>query len=199
MDHIILDKNMIIDSMLKLYEIIYKTNQYESELGTIDEQIKLIEDKKSKTLDLIFNGTLKKEELKVQFEHFEENIKSLKLTRQKISEQMNILNQNKSDVKKLKESIEDEVNGGVLEEFIRKFTDEIIVSKIDKNRYDIQLDIYLNLFAKVLIKTKGARHLESVDSNSMPYLLNQKYSSTESLQINRQRNNFTYNIYLEIL
>ena len=40
--------------------------------------------------------------------------------------------------------IEEEINVGSLNEFIRKFVDEIIISKIDGDRYNIKLDIYLD-------------------------------------------------------
>ena len=199
MNGIIPEKNRIIDNMLKLYESIDKTNQYDSELNSIDEQLKRVESKKTMALDLVFTGTLSKDELKVQFEEFEKDIKSLKLKREKVIEQMNILSQSKNNIEKITKYIKEEINGGSLEDFIRKFVDEVIVFKIDEDRYNIKLDIYLNLLGRELSKIKGGRHKEGPTDNDVPYLLNQECSSIETLRAGRNINKFTYNVYVESL
>ena len=199
MNGIIPEKNRIIDNMLKLYESIDKTNQYDSELNSIDEQLKRVESKKTMALDLVFTGTLSKDELKVQFEEFEKDIKSLKLKREKVIEQMNILSQSKNNIEKITKYIKEEINGGSLEDFIRKFVDEVSVFKIDEDRYNIKLDIYLNLLGRELSKIKGGRHKEGPTDNDVPYLLNQECSSIETLRAGRNINKFTYNVYVESL
>ena len=70
--------------MLKLYRNIDKINRYSSELETIDKEIKLIEKKKTMTLDLVFLGKLQEEVLKTQFEQFEKSIgcKTVSIIRQ---------------------------------------------------------------------------------------------------------------------
>ena len=199
MNSIMPEKNRIIDNMLKLYESIDKTNQYDSELNDIDEQLKLVESKKSMALDLVFTGELRRDELKVQFEQFERDINLLNQKRKKVVEQMKILSQNKDNVEKLTKAIQEEIEGGSLEEFIRKFVDEIIVSKVDEDRYNIKLDIYLNLLGNELPKIKGARHIDSATDNDVPYLSNQEYVSIENLREDRKLNKFTYNVYVESL
>lgn len=199
MDSIVPEKTRIIEDMLKLYESIDKSNKYDSELKEIDKDIKTIEDKKSLALDLVFSGELRRDELKVQFEKFENDLKSLNKRREKVLEQMCILNQSKNNIEKMKQSIQEEINGGSLEEFIRKFVDEIIVSKVDNDRYNVKLDIYLNLFGNELPKIKGARHTEGATIDEVPYLLNQECSSVETLRKDRNINKFTYNVYVESL
>ncbi len=199
MNSIMPEKNRIIDNMLKLYESIDKTNQFDSELNDIDEQLKLVESKKSMALDLVFTGELRRDELKVQFEQFERDINLLNQKRKKVVEQMKILSQNKDNVEKLTKAIQEEIEGGSLEEFIRKFVDEIIVSKVDEDRYNIKLDIYLNLLGNELPKIKGARHIDSATDNDVPYLSNQEYVSIENLREDRKLNKFTYNVYVESL
>lgn len=199
MNSIMPEKNRIIENMLKLYESIDKTNQYDSELNTIDEQLKLVESKKSMALDLVFTGELRRDELKVQFEQFEKDIKLLNQKREKVLEQMRILSQSKNNVEKITKSIQEEIDGGSLEEFIRKFVDEIIVSKVDEDRYNIKLDIYLNLLGNELPKIKGARHIDGATDNDVSYLVNQECSSIETLREDRKLNKFTYNVYVETL
>ena len=112
---------------------------------------------------------------------------------------MRILSQSKNNVEKITKSIQEEIDGGSLEEFIRKFVDEIIVSKVDEDRYNIKLDIYLNLLGNELPKIKGARHIDGATDNDVSYLVNQECSSIETLREDRKLNKFTYNVYVETL
>ena len=135
--------------------------------------------------------------MKVQFEQFEKELKSLNKRRKIVLEQKKIINKNNID--KIKKSIQKEIDGGLLEEFIRKFVDEIIVSKIEEDRYNIKLDIYLNLLGNELPKRKCARHINGISKLDKVYLLNQKYSVTESIKNTRKHNKFNYNVYIETL
>lgn len=196
MNNIVPDKKVLIDSMLELYDSIDEVNSYNSELITIDEQLKLVESKKSMALDLVFTGQLKKTELKKQFEQFESSIKILKKRREKVLEQAKILSESKSSTRMVIESIYEEIDGGILEEFIRQFVDEIIVYKIDEDRHNIKLDIYLNLLGIELPKIKGARHGPGTTVKDVGYILNQSYISIEKMRKDRKVNNFVYSVYI---
>lgn len=198
-DNILLEKDIIIDNMLELYENIDISNQYDIELKTIDEQLKFFEDKKSMTLDLVFDGVLKKGNLKFQFEQFEKDINDLNKKRDEILEQIYILNQNKCNIEVITKSIREEFDGGLIDDFIRKFVDEIIVSKIGGDRNNLHLDIYLNLFGEEKAKTKGARHIDGATEEEILYMQNKECDSIETLRSDRTPNKFTYNIYVETL
>ena len=197
MDTIIPEKNHIIDNMLRIYESIDKSNKYDDELNEIDKQLKIVEDKKSLALDLVLSGELRKDELKVQFANFESIIKELCKKKLKILEQISILNERDSNIEKITKSIQEEISGGSLEDFIRKFVDEIIVSKIDDDRYNIKLDIYLNLLGNELPKIKGARHIDGATSDDILYLENQICDTIEIKRAIDNPNRFTYNVYLK--
>ena len=197
MDTIIPEKNHIIDNMLRIYESIDKSNKYDDELNEIDKQLKIVEDKKSLALDLVLSGELRKDELKVQFANFESTIKELSKKKSKILEQISILNERDSNIENITKSIQEEISGGSLEDFIRKFVDEIIVSKIDDDRYNIKLDIYLNLLGNELPKIKGARHIGGVTSDDILYLENQTCDTIEIKRAIDNPNRFTYNVYLK--
>lgn len=199
MDTIIPEKNHIIDNMLRIYESIDKSNKYDDELNEIDKQLKIVEDKKSLALDLVLSGELRKDELKVQFANFENAIKDLSKKKTKILEQISILNERDSNIEKITKSIQEEISGGSLEDFIRKFVDEIIVSKIDDDRYNIKLDIYLNLLGNELPKIKGARHIDGATSDDILYLENQTCDTIEVKRTIDNPNRFTYNVYVESL
>ena len=88
MNNIIPQKKNIVDNMLKLYENIDRTNDYDKELELLNNNIKIIEKKKSMTLDLVFNGDISKESLKMQFENYDQEIKNLKVKKTMIIKQI---------------------------------------------------------------------------------------------------------------
>lgn len=79
----------------------------------------------------------------------------------------------------------------------RHIIDEIIVSKIDDDRYIIKLDIYLNLLGNELPKIKGARHIGGVTSDDTLYLENQTCDTIEIKRAIDNPNRYTYNVYLK--
>ena len=197
MNNIIPQKKIIIDNMLKLYENIDRNDDYYKELELLNNNIKIIEEKKSMALDLVFNGDISKESLKIQFEKYDQNIKSFKAKKTMILKQIERLKNSHDNLDIMTKLIEDEINGGSLNEFIRKFLDEIIVSKINGDRYNIKLDIYLDLSEEEKAKTKGARHINGVTDEDILYLENQTCDTIEVKRKIDNHNKFTYNVYLK--
>ena len=197
MNMIIPEKEKIICDMLELYESIDISNQYENELSEIEKKIKMVENKKIMVLDLVFEGSLKKDDLKVQFEHYEHDLLILFNKKKQILDRMKLLNKI-HDNNQIYRLLKEEVSGGFLEEFTRKFVDEIIVSKVNNNRYNLNLDIFLNLFGSEKVITKGASHINGNMDDEIIYVKNQKYDSVENLRADRKNNKFTYNVFLEI-
>lgn len=198
MKKIITQKKDIINNMLKIYEEIDKTNEYNMELELINNNIKMVEDKKTMTLDLVFNGDINKESLKIQFEKFEEEIKKLDIRKQALIKQVEYLN-NSNNFNNMYNIIEEEINSGLLDEFIRKFLDEIIVSKIKNDRHNIKLDIYLDLIGEEKIKIKGSRNINGPSNNYVLYMENQEYITIEQLRLDCKKNKFIYNVYIATL
>ena len=199
MDNILPNKDSIVDSMLALYNNIDKTNEYDREINIIDKEIKIIEDKKTLAFDMVFNGDITRESLKSQFDSFEKDLQRLNKRKEEILRQIDILEQSNDNIDKMAKSIQEEIDGGSIEEFIRKFVDEIIVSKIDENRYNVKLDIYLNLFGAERSHTKGAKHINGYLGNEILYMENQACSTIENKRTTDIPNQFTYNVYVETL
>ena len=97
------------------------------------------------------------------------------------------------------ELIKKELNGDSLSEFIRKFVDEIIISKIDGDRYNIKVDIYLDLLGEEKIKIKGARHINGSTTNYILYIKNQTYNTIESKRLTDNTNRFTCDVYVKTI
>ena len=109
------------------------------------------------------------------------------------------MNESYDNIDKMSKSIQEEIDGGSLEEFIRNFVEEIIVSKVGDDRYNIKLDIFLNLFGDEKPRIKGARHINGATADEILYLENQICPSIEELRVDCKKNNFTYNVYVETL
>ena len=194
---IVPQKTNIIKNMLKLYENIDKNDYYDKELKLLNTKIKIIEEKKSMTLELVFNGDISKESVKVQFDKYEQEIKSLNEKKTIIIKQVKQLNNSNNNLNVMAELIEKELNGGSLSEFIRKFVDEIIISKIDGDRYNIKLDIYLDLLGEEKLKIKGARHINGPTTDYILYKKNQTCNTVESKKSLDNANIFTYDVYVK--
>lgn len=194
---IIPQKINIIENMLKLYENIDKNDYYNKELKLLNTKIKIIEEKKSMTLELVFNGDISKESVKVQFDKYEQEIKSLNEKKTIIIKQVKQLNNSNNNLNVMAELIEKELNGGSLSEFIRKFVDEIIISKIEGDRYNIKLDIYLDLLGEEKLKIKGARHINGPTTDYILYKKNQTCNTVESKKSLDNANIFTYDVYVK--
>lgn len=199
MNNIIPQKKSIIDNMLKLYENIDRNDDYYKELELLNTNIKIIEEKKSMALDLVFNGDISKDSLKMQFEKYDQEIKSFNVKKRMIIKQIERLNNSHDNLDRITKLIEEEINGGSLNEFIRKFVDEIIISKIDGDRYSIKLDIYLDLFGEEKSKIKGAIHINGATDDNILYLENQTCNTIEVKRIIDNPNRFTYNVYLKTI
>ena len=197
MNNIIPQKKSIIDNMLKLYENIDRNDDYYKELELLNTNIKIIEEKKSMALDLVFNGDISKDSLKMQFEKYDQEIKNLNVKKTMIIKQIELLNNSHNNLDRMAKLIEEEINGGSLKEFIRKFVDEIIISKIDGDRYNSKLDIYLDLLGEEKSKIKGARHINGATTDDILYLENQTYDTIEIKRAIDNPNRFTYNVYLK--
>lgn len=193
MDVIIPDKEKIICDMVKIYDDVSISNQYRDELFEIENNIKKIENKKTMLLDLVFDGSLKRDDLKVQFECFENDLLVLFNRKKRLLEQMRI--SDKIHSIDLYGILKEEVSGGFIEEFIRNFVDEIIVSKIEGDRYNLHLDIFLDFFSSKRVRTRGAYHIDGKLDDEIIYCQNQKYDSVEKLRADRNVNRFTYNVF----
>lgn len=197
MKKILPDKNLVITNLLKLYKSEDVKNEYDKELEVIDNYINKIELKKSKILDLVLEGIITKENLKNQFTEYESKINKLNIQRKDVLNKKEILNTSKEDATKMTALIENEIESGSLDSFIRKFVDEIIVNKIDNNRYSVNLDIYINLTGLEKKKKRGASHINGPSDTDIFFITNEHADTIEIKRMIDTPNSFTYNVYIE--
>ena len=190
---IIPNKDKIVEEMLELYKNIGEIDEYKKELNDLENSIQKIENKKSFVLDLVFNGEIKKENLKIQFAKLAEKLKSLETKKQIILNQIELTSNKNDFLKLLVSAIEKEIEGGSLEDFIRKFVRVIIVSKINTDRHNINLDIIVNLTSE---ENSIKKELNNMLKNKKILMENRKYNSIENMRKDRNINKFTYNVYM---
>ena len=72
-----------------------------------------------------------------------------------------------------------------------------IVSKIDNDRYNVKLDIYLNLIGNEKSKSRGAKHILGKTDDDILFIENQVCNTIEKKRAMDSRNRFTYSVYVE--
>lgn len=195
MQYIIPKNNTIASNMLKMYEKIEKTEEYAEELNKIITKKNKIEKEKTTAISLITKGLLTEKELETQFNYFKEKLKTLQEKETLLINKIEMLKKGNNNIIKLKKYIQEEINGNSLDDFIKKFVKEIIVSKINDDRYDVKLDIYLNLSGVDNPKIIGSSRKDGALDNDLLILSNQQQDTTEIVRSDRKVIKYTYNLY----
>ena len=194
MEQVFNNKNEIIKEMLNYYSNLKIDNNYQFEISKLKKEIKTIEAKKEKLLELNMDGSINNLEFKERNDEYNKDISSLNMQIGKIEQERKIMSNNFNNIKVIEDAIKKQVDyKNNVSECVDKFLDEIIVYKEDNDRHKLILKIYLNLFKKYIHTERGARHIA-----------NDKYSpifskEVETLDLGRsdfQRNSFKIDVYL---
>lgn len=194
MGQVLNNKNAIVKEMLGYYSNLKIDSNYQFELSKLKKEIKNIEEKKEKLLELNIDGSINKSEFKERNNKYNEDISSLKIRISELEQERKIMLDNFSNIMVLEDAIKKQVDyKNNVSEFVDRFLEEIIVYKEDNDRHKLILKIYLNLLKKPISTVKGARHID--DNNSLPIFSKE----VETLDLGRadfQRNCFKIDVYL---
>ena len=194
MEQVFDNKNEIIKEMLSYYSNLKIDNNYQFEISKLKNEIKTIETKKEKLLELNIDGSINNLEFKERNDKYNEDISSLNIRIGKIEQERKIMSDSFGNIKIIEDAIKKQVDSKKnVSEFVDKFLEEIIVYKEDNDRHKLMLKIYLNLLKKPIPTEKGARHID--DDKSLPIFS----KDVETLDLGRsdfQRNSFKINVYL---
>lgn len=195
MNKIFENKDSIINEMMSYYSNLKLSNTYQNEIKKINNKIDEIKTKKDKILELNINGNISNLEFQERNDEFNEEIANLKKKITTLEKEKDLMSISTSNLKNVESAIKKQLDFKTnIQSFVETFVDEIIVSKIENNRHNIKLDIFLNLIKKSKVTTKGSRHLGTINENLSIYS-----SSCDTLDLGRvdfKRNTFTYNVYL---
>ena len=194
MEQVFNNKNEIIKEMLDYYSNLKIDNNYQFEISKLKKEIKTIETKKEKLLELNIDGSINNLEFKERNDKYNEDISSLNIRIGKIEQERKIMSDSFSNINIIEDAIKKQVDyKNNVNEFVDKFLEEIIVYKEDNDRHKLMLKIYLNLLKKPIPTGKGARHID--DDKYSPIFTKE----VETLDLGRsdfQRNSFKINVYL---
>lgn len=194
MGQVLNNKNKIIKEMLDYYSNLKIDNNYQFLISELKKEIKNIEEKKEKLLELNMDGSINNLEFKKKNERYNEDISSLNIKIGKIKQERKIMSDKFGNIKVIKAAIKKQVDyKNNVSEFVDNFLEEIIVYKEDGDRHKLLLKIYLNLLKKTISTWNGARHIN--DYNLLPIFTKE----VETLDLGRadfQRNTFKIDVYL---
>ena len=194
MNKIFENKDSIINEMMSYYSNLKLSNTYQNEIKKVTNKIDEIKRKKKKILELNISGNINNLEFQERNDEFNGEIANLKKRITTLEKDlMSISTANLKNVESaIKKQLDFKTN---IQSLVEAFVDEIIVSKIDNDRNNIKLDIFLNLIKKTKTTIKGSKHIGSINHNSSIYS-----STCDTLDLGRadfKRNSFTYNVYLD--
>lgn len=133
-NRLVLNKNIIEKDLINLYSNISKEESLK-EKRELEEEISKLIKKKEIILEFLINNDISKEEYKQNNHKYNEIIKILKTEINNINDNINI--------NKIKKHIQKELNFIDIDNYIKIILNKIIISKINYNRKEIILDIYI--------------------------------------------------------
>lgn len=146
-----INKGKIIDDLLKRYSNDDYKVKLSNKNANLEKKIKVIETKKEKLLDLNLNEYITNEEFKERNETLNNEIRSIKEKIGLLNQKQEELNNINEYVENLRKYISNELsldNRENIDLYIKLLVDKIVVSKINDNRKNINLEIYFNFNKK---------------------------------------------------
>lgn len=194
MEQVFNNKSEIIKEMLDYYSNLKIDNNYQYEISNIRNEIKTIESKKEKLLELNIDGSINNFEFKERNDKYNDEISSLNIKAYKIEQERKLMLNSFGNIKAIEDAIKKQIDyKNNVSEFVDKFLEEIIVYKENNDRHKLILKIYLDLLKKTIPAGKGARNID--DNNSLP-IFNKKVETLDLGRSDFQRNSFKINVYL---
>lgn len=140
------NKEEIIEDLLNKYKKFNLDKDYKTGIIKIEDNIKSIQMKKDKLLELTIKGLLADEEFYKRNEGLNNEIEKLQEKLQKSKEEKENLSSIEDNMQQIKKALEKEIDiNESIEDLIKLLIDKIYVSKIEGNRKHIKLEIYFKI------------------------------------------------------
>ena len=170
LDKFLQNKEEIIEDLLNKYRKFNETKDFKLEISKIEDNIKEVQAKKDKLLELTIKNLLSDEEFYKRNEELNKEIVEYNKKIYNLKEEKESITTIEDSMKQIKKTLEKEINiDENIEDLIKLLVDKIYVSKIDNNRKHIKLEIYFKIGEPItlegnLSKTKNQEYI--IDSNS---------------------------------
>ena len=149
----LLNKEDIIQDLLNRYKKYNFAKDFEMEISKIESNIKSVEFKKDKLLELTIKNLITDEEFYKRNEQLNEKIRKYNNEIKELKEEKENISSIEESMKQIKKVLEKEVNiEKNVEDLIKLLVDKIYVSKIDNNRKHIKIEIYFNIGEPIILE-----------------------------------------------
>lgn len=135
-----IDPTEIITILMNYYKKVEMNTGIEEQIHFKEKEIDIINNKKDKLLELSLQGSLSNEEFCDRNESFNENIRKLKSEITQLKSSKGKRNPSKEIVESLKQKVNSK---STFHKIVGSILDYIVVSKINKNKNNMKLDVFL--------------------------------------------------------
>ena len=167
------NKEEIIEDLLNKYKKFNETKDFKLEISKIEDNIKEVQSKKDKLLELTIKNLLSDEEFYKRNEELNKEIVEYNKKIYNLKEEKESITTIENSMKQIKKTLEKEINiDENIEDLIKLLVDKIYVSKVDNNRKHIKLEIYFKIGEPITLegnlnKTKNQEYIINSNSQSL--------------------------------
>lgn len=170
------NKEEIIADLLKRYEEMNNSNQYEQEIAKFNNKIMSVKQMKDKLLEFAINGHITNNEFVERNNGLNKELEKYENMVKKLENKKKSLNDVKKEIEELHKNITNELElEDNIDEYIKTIVDKILVYKINGDRKNVKLEIYFkigdnktvqyNMNKEAEKKYLLSGHFENYDSN----------------------------------
>ena len=140
------NKEDIIEELLNKYKKFNQATDIEIDISKLEDNIKNVQAKKDKLLELTIKNFLSDEEFYKRNEELNKEIEKYNKEINNLKEEKENVSSIEENMKKIKQTLEKEIKiDENVEDLIKLLVDKIYVSKVDGNRKHIKLEIYFKI------------------------------------------------------
>ena len=185
------NKDEIIEELLEKYKKYNFSRDYNAEIKKIEEDIKDLQVKKDKLLELAIKGLLSDDEFYKRNEGLNIEIQKYNMQIKEIKDEKDELSDIEDSMKQIKKALEKEINiDENIEDLIKLLVDRIYVSKVNSDRKHLRLEIYFKIGEPITLEgsiKKQEKQVYVIDNDK--YLLNSNKNNECSLIENFSQSN----------
>lgn len=180
------NKEEIIEDLLSKYKKYNFTKDFDSEISNVESDIKVIQAKKDKLLELTIKNLLSDEEFYKRNEELNKEIAKQQEKIKELKEEKENLSSIEDNMKQIKGALEKEIKiDENVEDLIKLLVDKIYVSKVNGDRKHIKLEIYFKIGNPVTLEGNlGKQEKQEYIIDNKKYLLcssnNNEHSTKEN-------------------
>ena len=182
------NKEEIIEDLLNKYKRFNEAKDFKLEISKIEDDIKEVQAKKDKLLELTIKNLLSDEEFYKRNEELNKEIIGYNKKIYDLKEEKENEATIEDSMKQIKKTLEKEINiDENIEDLIKLLVDKIYVSKIDGNRKHIKLEIYFKIGEPITLegslnKTKNQEYIIENNSQSLDHHLHHSSGNKQQTQ-----------------